>query len=63
MVSRVFDFSELTADEIMVPISALTVLPVSMEIDEAVKVVASKKYMRIPVYQDTVYNIVGILNY
>jgi CBS domain containing-hemolysin-like protein len=63
MVSRVFDFSELTADKIMVPISALTVLPATMKISEAAVVVASKKYMRIPVYQDTVYNIVGILHY
>ena len=63
MVSRVIDFSELTAVKIMVPISALTALPVSMKIGEAAGVVASKKYMRIPVYQDTVYNIVGILHY
>jgi CBS domain containing-hemolysin-like protein len=63
MVSRVFDFSELTADKIMVPISALTVLPAAMKISEAAVVVAGKKYMRIPVYQDTVYNIVGILHY
>ncbi len=63
MISRVFDFSELTADEIMVPISALTALPQTMKIEEAAGVVADKKYMRIPVYSDTVYNVVGILNY
>lgn len=63
MVSRVFDFSELTAVKIMVPISALTSLPSSMKISEAVGVVADKKYMRIPVYENTVYNIVGILHY
>lgn len=63
MVSRVFDFSELTAVEIMVPISALTALPASMKISEAVAVVADKKYMRIPVYEDRAYNIVGILHY
>lgn len=63
MVSRVFDFSELTAVKIMVPISALTSLPATMKISEAVGVVADKKYMRIPVYEDTVYNIVGILHY
>ena len=63
MVSRVFDFSELTAGKIMVPISALTSLPQTMTIDEAARVVAAKKYMRIPVYSDTVYNIVGILHY
>ncbi len=63
MVSRVFDFSELTAEKIMVPISALTALPQTMPIEEAARVVAAKKYMRIPVYSDTVYNIVGILHY
>ena len=63
MVSRVFDFSELTAVKIMVPISALTSLPATMKISEAVAVVADKKYMRIPVYENTVYNIVGILHY
>ncbi|KQC07209.1 MAG: hypothetical protein APR62_06690 [Smithella sp. SDB] len=63
MVSRVFDFSELTAVKVMVPISALTSLPALMKISEAVGVVADKKYMRIPVYEDTVYNIVGILHY
>ena len=63
MVNRVFDFSELTAVKIMVPISALTSLPASMKISEAVAVVSDKKYMRIPVFEDTVYNIVGILHY
>jgi len=63
MVSRVFGFSELTAEKIMVPISALTALPQTMEIEEAARIVAAKKYMRIPVYSDTAYNIVGILHY
>ena len=63
MVGRVFDFSELTAEKIMVPISALTAVPQMMSLDEAVRIAAAKKYMRIPVYSDTVYNIVGILHY
>jgi CBS domain containing-hemolysin-like protein len=63
MISRVFDFSGLTAQEIMVPVSALTALPQTMAIEEAAAIVAAKKYMRIPVYSDTVYNVVGILHY
>lgn len=47
----------------MLPISALTSLPDTMIIEEAAAIVASKKYMRIPVYSATVYNIVGILHY
>ena len=63
MVSRVFDFSELTADKIMIPISVLTALPITTKIGEAAGFVAGKKYLRIPVYQDQVINIVGILHY
>ncbi|MCX5849407.1 MAG: hemolysin family protein [Deltaproteobacteria bacterium] len=63
MVSRVFDFSELTVDKIMVPLPALTALPVTTKLEEAAGVVASKKYLRVPVYQDNIFNIVGILNY
>ena len=63
MVSRVFDFSELTADKIMIPISVLTALPITTKIDEAAGFVVGKKYLRIPVYQDQVINIVGILHY
>ena len=63
MVSRVFDFSELTADEIMIPISVLTALPITTRIDEAAGFVAGKKYLRIPVYSEQVINIVGILHY
>jgi len=63
MVSRVFDFSELTADEIMIPISVLTALPITTKISEAAGFVTGKKYLRIPVYSEQVINIVGILHY
>lgn len=63
MVNRVFDFSEITAEDIMIPISALTALPINTKIADAARIVAGKKYLRIPVYQDHIFNIVGILHY
>jgi CBS domain containing-hemolysin-like protein len=63
MVSRVFDFSEITAGKIMIPLSAMTAMPIATKIEEAAQIVASKKYLRIPVYRDQVFNIVGILHY
>jgi putative hemolysin len=63
MVNRVFDFSEITANDIMIPTSALTALPVETKINDAAKIVAGKKYLRIPVYQEHIFNIVGILHY
>ena len=63
MVSRVLNFSARTAQKIMMPVAALTTVPGTMTIDDAARVAAAKKYMRIPVYSDTVHNIVGILHY
>jgi len=63
MVSRVFDFSEITASKIMVPISALTTLPITTSLSDAARIVSAKKYLRIPVYSGEVFNIVGILHY
>jgi putative hemolysin len=63
MVNRVFDFSEITVDDIMIPISAMTALPIMTNIADAARIVAGKKYLRIPVYSEHVFNIVGILHY
>jgi CBS domain containing-hemolysin-like protein len=63
MVSRVFDFSEITADKIMIPLSAMTALPINTKIGDAARFVAGKKYLRIPVYSGQIFNIVGILHY
>lgn len=63
MVSRVFDFSEITAGKIMIPVSALTVLPITTLLKDAARIVSVKKYLRIPVYSGEIFNIVGILNY
>jgi putative hemolysin len=63
MVKRILDFSSVTAGEIMVPLSAISVLPVTTTLRDAAAFAAEKKYLRIPVYRDQMFNIVGILNY
>lgn len=61
MIQRVFDFSDSTADQIMVPLSNVAVLPVTMPLREATRVIVEKGYTYIPVYSDKVFNIVGTL--
>ncbi|MGZ6238076.1 MAG: CNNM domain-containing protein, partial [Syntrophales bacterium] len=63
MIRNIIDFSEVTADKIMVPLSAMTSLPVTATLREAVQLAADKKYLRIPVYRDQIFNIIGILHY
>ena len=63
MVARILDFSEVTVGQIMVPLSVVTVLPVTATIREAGLLLAEKKYPRVPVYRDQILNIIGILDY
>jgi len=63
MVRNIIDFSEVTVGNIMVPLSTMAVLPVTATLREAAQLTAEKKYLRIPVYRDQVFNIVGILHY
>ncbi len=62
MVRRVFDFSETTAGEIMVPLSAMTAVPVTATVEDAARLVTEQGFLRIPVYRDQVLNIIGILD-
>lgn len=61
MIQRIFDFSDSTAGQIMVPLSNVTVLPVDTTISEATPIIVGEGYSQIPVYSDKVFNIIGIL--
>ncbi|MBN1613070.1 MAG: HlyC/CorC family transporter [Deltaproteobacteria bacterium] len=63
MVRRILDFSEVTVDRIMVPLSAMAALPVTATLGDAVQVISDRKYLRIPVYQDQIFNIIGMIHY
>jgi putative hemolysin len=63
MATRILDFSEVTVGQMMVPLSVMTVLPVTATIREAAYLLAEKKYLRVPVYRDHILNIIGILHY
>jgi putative hemolysin len=63
MVKNIIDFSDVTAGKIMVPLSTMVALPVTATLREAIKLAAGKRYLRIPVYRDQVFNIIGILHF
>lgn len=63
MVRNIIDFSDITVSRIMVPLSTMTSLPVSATLKEAAELAAEKKYLRIPVYRDQIFNVIGILHY
>lgn len=63
MVRNIIDFSDVTVGRIMVPLSKMISLPVTATLQEATKLAAEKNYLRIPVYRDQIFNIIGILHY
>ncbi len=62
MIQKIFDFSDSTAGQIMVPLSNVSVLPSAMTISDAAPIIIEKGYSQIPVYSDQIFNIVGILH-
>lgn len=62
MIKRIFEFSDVTAADIMAPLSAVTVLPAGTTLRDASRTAAEKGFTRIPVYRDKIFNIVGIID-
>lgn len=61
MIYGVFDFNDKTAKEIMTPRNELFAIDMEDDINHILDDVLSSSYSRIPVYKDTIDNIVGIL--
>ncbi len=61
MIFSIFEFSDTLAREIMVPRIDVTALDVTTSLDEAVNTVLEKGFSRIPVYKDTIDNVIGLL--
>jgi putative hemolysin len=61
MIFSIFEFGDTLAREIMVPRIDVTALDVTASLDEAIDVVLEKGFSRIPVYGDTIDNVIGLL--
>lgn len=62
MIQRIFDFSEVTVGQIMVPLSNVVALQEGNSLREAVIVTKERGFSRIPVYSNRAYNITGIIH-
>lgn len=61
MIRSVIDFSDLEAVDILTPRIDVEAIPADASKDEIAKVFLETGYSRLPVYEDTIDNIVGIL--
>lgn len=62
MIRRLFNFGETTAREVMMPLIDVVVVERGANCGEAFRVATEKSHVRIPVYQERVDRIVGVLD-
>jgi putative hemolysin len=62
MINNVFEFDDKTADDICTHRTDIVALPVDAGTDELTEVLEIEKFSRIPVYEDNMDNIIGILH-
>ena len=62
LIRSAIEFNDLTAEDILTPRVELVALDVHASPDEIERVFAESNYSRIPVYDDSIDNIVGILH-
>jgi len=63
MIARIFAFSELRAKDSMVSLVDVVGIPADATVAEAVAVVSGAGFSRLPVYEERIDNIVGILHH
>lgn len=62
MIHNLFDFGDSEAKEIMVPRIDMTFVSVDATYEEIISIFREDKFTRLPVYEDSTDNIIGIIN-
>ena len=62
MINNVFDFGDAEAKEIMIPRIDMCMVNIDATYDEVLEIFKENRYTRLPVYQDTTDNVIGIIN-
>ncbi|UWG98665.1 hemolysin family protein [Dehalobacter sp. DCM] len=62
MINNVFEFNNKTVSEVMTHRTDIAALAIDASLDEVIAFVNSEKYSRIPVYEDNIDNIIGVLH-
>ncbi len=62
MMTQVFKFSDLEAQDIMVPRTKIRAIPVTSTYKDIIEISQRVGYARFPVYKDSIDDIVGIIN-
>ncbi len=61
LIKSIFEFTDTTAKEVMIPRPDVVALNIDMRRESLLRVVLEEGYSRMPVYRDTIDNIVGVV--
>ncbi|WP_160675027.1 hemolysin family protein [Clostridium sp. C8-1-8] len=61
MINGIFKFDDKLAKEVMIPRTEVFMLDANIKIADAIEEIVSEKFSRIPVYEDEIDNVIGIL--
>lgn len=62
MLSSVLGMEELIVEDIMIPTSEIIGIDVNMDYENATKIIRSTEYTRLPVYKNSIDNMIGVLH-
>lgn len=62
MITNILEMSDETVGRVMLPLSETTALPEDTTVADAIREVADKQHSRMPVYEDRLDNVVGVLH-
>lgn len=62
MINNLFDFGDAQAKEVMVPRIDMTFANIDSSYEELIQIFQEDKFTRLPVFEETTDNVVGILN-
>lgn len=61
MINSIFEFDDTVAKEVMTPRTDIIAVNVDASIDEILEVIVEENFSRIPVYEDSIDNVIGLL--
>ena len=61
MISNIFDFPDTVAREIMTPRTDMICIEANKKISDAIKTIIESKHSRVPIYEDSIDNIIGVI--
>jgi len=61
MINNIFEFDDLTAEEVMTPRTDVAAIDVEDPVAEALRIGVDEGYSRLPVYEEDIDHIIGIL--